>query len=45
MILAQEKKKIPTLALEQLHENTKADGSDYAEQYFLTLEDLNGQYK
>ena len=40
MSLAEHKVKIPTEALEQLHENTKADGSNYAEEYYEILDEV-----
>ena len=32
--------KIPTTTLAELHENTKADGTDYGTKYFLIVEEL-----
>ena len=32
--------KIPTVVLAELHENTKADGSDYGEKYYEIVKEI-----
>ena len=40
MSLAEHKVKIPTEALEYLYKNTKADGSNYANEYYSLLDEV-----
>ena len=38
--IAKKKIKIPTVVLAELHENTKADGSDYGDKYYKIIKEI-----
>lgn len=40
MMMAKLKCKIPTVTLAELHETTKADGSDYGQAYYTMIQEM-----